>query len=64
MIVAKIEGTNVKLYESSNGAYLRTVSFGVPVKTAQVEGNDLAVGLPGGIIKIYDAKTGAYRRTI
>jgi hypothetical protein len=65
MYVAKISGSNVKIYDIKTSAQKITIacsSYG-GVTSAIVEGDNFSVSCRDGKVRVYDIKTGANKRT-
>ena len=60
--VCKVEGGNVKIYNSSNGSYVRTICGGATSGVAS--GDEVHVTMSNGQAKIYNLSNGSYIRTI
>lgn len=60
--VCKVEGGNVKIYNSSNGSYVRTICGGAA--SGVVSGDEVHVTMSNGQVKIYNLSNGSYIRTI
>jgi hypothetical protein len=66
MLVAKIEGSNVRVYDSSNGVLKRTFNL-FPYKGAKVteiSGDSIAITCGDGKVRVFDIKNGVLRKTL
>jgi len=61
--VCKVEGGNVKIYNSSTGGQVRTIYCG-GVTSGVVSGDEVHVTMSNGQVKIYNCSTGGHIRTI
>ena len=66
MLVAKIDGQNVKVFDASNGTLKRTFSCSLfkGVRLADITGDLLSITCGDGKIRVYDIKNGVLKRTI
>lgn len=66
MLVAKIEGHLVKLFEGSTGVCKRVFNCSnfKGAKSAEITGDMVAIACGDGKTRIYDANNGVLKRTI
>lgn len=65
MFIAKVEGSNVKVFDVKTSAQIRTIGCSgfKGAKSAVVDGGMVSVSCGDGKVRVYDIKTGAQKRT-